>query len=102
MFLFNEIFAERYEEQDAQYATQQRTDEHLHEVNRHFGIFLLKNIKGGQGKDGSRYDNSRTSSDGLNHYVFAQCAFALGGARYAYRDDGDRDGGFEHLSYLQS
>ena len=78
MHIADEIFPERNQEQDTQYATQQGTDEYLHEGDCHFRIFGLKNIKSRQGKDSSGYDYSRTGSDRLDNYVFSQRIFSFG------------------------
>ena len=80
VLFLDEIFPEWNQEEDAQYTTQQGADEHLHEVDGHFRIFFLKNVKGRQGKDGSRYNHARAGTDGLDDDVFSQGAFPLGGA----------------------
>ena len=61
MHVANEIFAERNQEQDTQYTTQQGTDKYLHKGDGHFGILSLKNIEGGEGKDSSGNDYTGTS-----------------------------------------
>ena len=57
----DEIFAERNQKQDTQYTTQQRADKYLHKADCHLRIFDLKDIKGGEGKDGSGNDYTGTS-----------------------------------------
>ena len=71
MHIADEIFAERNQKQDTQYATQQRADKYLHKADRHFGIFDLKDIEGGKGEDGSGYDDTGTCPDGLDNYIFS-------------------------------
>ena len=101
VLLAYEILAERNEKQDTKDTSQQRADEHLEKVDRHFRILVLKDVKCRKGEDGSGYDNARTCPDGLDDDVFAQCAFTLGGSRHSHGNDGDGDGGFEYLSHFQ-
>ena len=102
MHVFHEILAERDEEKDAQDSSQHGGDEHFHEVHRHFRIFVLQDIEGGQGEYGSGHNHTGTCPDALDDDVLAQCPFPVGGSRHAYRDNRDGDGRFEHLSYFQS
>lgn len=71
MHIADEIFAERNQKQDTQYATQQRADKYLHKADCHLRIFDLKDIKGGEGKDGSGNDYTGTRSDRLDNYIFS-------------------------------
>ena len=71
MHITNEVFAERDKKQNPQYTTQQRTDEYLHEGDCHLRIFNLQNVQSGERKDGSGYDNTRTSTDRLDDHIFS-------------------------------
>ena len=56
MFLTYEIFTEWNQEKNTQHTAQQGADEHLHKVDRHFGILFLQDIKSRKRKDGTGYD----------------------------------------------
>ena len=102
MLIAHEILAEWNEEKDAQYTTQQRADEHLHEVYGHFRIFVLQDVESRKGEDCACHNHTRASSDGLDNHVFSQGTLALRCTRYAHRNDGNRNGSFEHLTNLQT
>ena len=95
--ILDEILAERYEEEDAEDTTQRRSDEYAQEVG-----LEVKHIDGGHHKDGSGYHSTRTGSDTLDDNILAHGVAALGGRRQTDGDDGDRDGGLEYLTDLQS
>ena len=100
--VLHEITAERYQEQDSQTASQQRSKEDLEEVDRNLRILGLQDVQRGQRKDGSCHDDARRGSDALDDDVLAQGALALGGGAQTHGDDGDGNGGLEDLSHLQT
>ena len=95
--LLHEILAERNQEQDAQYAAQQGTEEHLPEIDLH-----PEDVDGREGEDGTRHDGAGAAADGLDDDVLGESVFLLEGAREAHGDDGDRDRRLEHLPDLEA
>ena len=98
----HKVFAEGDKEKNAQYAAQQRTDEHFGERYGHVGIFSLQDVDGGQREDGTGHDDARTGAYRLDDDVLAQRVLALGGGAHTHGDDGDGDGGLEHLAHFQT
>ena len=98
----HEILAEGDEEQDADDAAQQRREEYLQERGRHLRILGLQDIDGGQREDGTGHHGTRAGTYRLNDDVLAQCLVALCSRADAHGNDGDGDGGLEHLAHLQS
>ena len=97
MLLLDEILPERNQEQDAQNAAEQRAEEHLHEVH-----VQAQDIDGRQGEHRAGHDDARAGADALDNDVLAQRALLFGGAGEADRQDGDRNGGLEHLAHFQA
>ena len=95
--LLHEILPERDEEQDAQHAAQQRTQEHLPEIDLH-----SEDIDGRQREDGPRYDGAGAAADGLDDHILRKAVFLLEGARQAHGDNGDRNRRLEHLPDLEA
>ena len=95
--VLDKIFAERYQEQDAENAAERRSDKHFEEVG-----LQIEHINGRQHKDGTSHHRSRARADALDDDILAQGILALGGRRHTDGYNGDRDGGLEHLSYLEA
>ena len=53
MHVLNEVFAEGDEEEYSQYASEERAEEYLEEVDRNVGILGLKDVERGQGEYGT-------------------------------------------------
>ena len=102
MHVAHEILAERYEEQYADDASEQRGHEYLDERRAQLGILGLQDVDGRQGKDGPCDDSPRAGSDALYDDVLAQGLAPLGRSGHAHGNDCYGDGGLEHLPYLQS
>ena len=104
MLLLHEILAEGDEEEDADEAAEEAGEEDLEEADGDVGIgeFGVEDVECGKGEDGSCDNHAGACSDGLYHDVLSKRVLALGGARQSNGDDGDGDGGFEHLAYLQT
>ena len=95
--LLHEVFTERNEEQDAQHAAQQRTQDHLPEIHLN-----AQNVDGRQGEDGARHHGAGTAAHALDNHVLAKPLFEAQGAREAHGDDGDGNGRLEHLAHLKA
>ena len=102
VFVAYKILSERNQEEDTQNTTQQGADEHLHEIDSHFRIFILQDVKGRKSKDSTRYDYTRASTDRLDNDIFTQRTFTLSRTGYTYSNNGNWNSGFEHLTYLQT
>ena len=102
MHLTNKIFAEWYEEQDAEHTSQGRGQKDFDKVGRHVGIFRLQDVDGRQREDGTGHDGPRAGSDALDDDILAECILPSGSAADAHGNNGDGDSCFENLADLQS
>ena len=102
MLLLDEVFAERDEQQDAQDSSDEGTEEYLGEIDCQFRVFVLQDVQGREGEDGSCHDDSRAGSDRLDDDVLPQGILALECAGESYRYYRYRYGGLEDLPYFQS
>ena len=100
--LAHEIFSERNQEQNADDAAEQRRNEDFDKRSRHFGVFRLQNVDGGQRENRSGHYRTRTRTNRLDDDVLAECLRAFCRCGNAHRDNRNRNGRFEHLSDLQS
>ena len=73
--LFDEILAERDQEQNTEDTSQQRAEEYLQKIDRQLRMRLLQDVQSRQGKDGSGYDHARTGADRLDDDVLPQGFF---------------------------
>ena len=93
----HEILAEGDEEEYSQHTTEQTAEEHLHEAH-----IESKNVDCRQGENGAGYDHAATGADALDYHVLTQCVLLAEGSADTYRQDGDWDGGLEHLANLEA
>ena len=100
--VLHEILAEGYQEEDAQYASQQGRQKYLQEVDFDVGILALQDEEGGQREDSSRHNHARTSTNALNDDVLAKRVFAMGSTAEANGNDGDRYGCLEDLTHFEA
>ena len=102
----DEVFAERYQEEDAEEAAKQRRHENLEEIDLDLrachGVSLLDNVDSRQGEDGTRHNHAGAGANGLDDHVFRQRALAFGDSGDTHGDDGNRDGRLEHLTEAQA
>ena len=105
MHLLDKVFAEGDKEENANDTTKQGREEYLDERGGHLGvigIFGLKDVDGWQCEDGSGNYCTRTGSDALDNHILAQGILPPGGCRGSHGNNGYRNGGLKHLTYLQS
>ena len=77
-FLY-EIFAERYEEEYAEYASEETGEKYLAEIDRELRIFVLQDVKCWQCEYCSGHYGSGTGTDALDDDVFAEAVLASEG-----------------------
>ena len=77
-FLY-EIFAERYEEEYAEYASEETGEKHLAEIDRELRIFVLQDVKCWQCEYCTGNYGSGTGTDALDDDVFAEAVLASEG-----------------------
>ena len=103
MHVAHEILAEGDEEQDAQDTTQQGADEYLQEGHGDlFWIRLLKDVEGREGEDGTCHNHATAGAYGLDDDILTKGILTFGSTGDSYSDDGNRNGGLEHLTYLKA
>ena len=95
--LAHEILAEGDEEEYAQHASEQAAEEHLHEA-----YVQPEDIDCRQGEDGSGHDYAAAGSYALDNHVLPQGVLLAQRSADAHRQDGNRDGRFEHLANLEA
>ena len=102
MLLLDEVFSERDEQQNTQDSSDEGTEENLGEIYCQFRVFVLQDIQGREGEDGSCHYDSRAGADGLDDDILPQGVLALECAGESYRYYRYRYGGLEDLPYFQS
>ncbi len=102
MHILHEIFTERNEKQDSQYTAKQRTQENLEKANGDFRIFGLQDIKRRKGENRPGNNHAGTCPDRLDNHILTKGVLFAKGTRKPHGDNGDGDGGLEHLPYLKT
>ena len=100
--VFDEILAERYQEQYSQHTSKQGGQEHFYKVYRNVGIFGLQYVQGRKCEYGSGNHTARAGAYALYYHVFAHGIPALGCAGYTYGYYCYWYGSFEHLAHLEA
>ena len=103
MHVAHEILAEWDEEEDAQDTTQQRADEYLQEGHGDLSwIRFLKDVEGWEGEDGTCHDHATAGANGLDDDILTKGILTLCSTGNTYCDDGNRNGGLEHLAHFKA
>ena len=96
MHVLDEIFAERYEEQNAEEASEHGAQEHLPEIH-----LKTEDVDRRQGEYRSGHHDPGACSYALDNHVLAETALLAQGAGHAHGYDRYGYRGLEHLSDLE-